>query len=56
MKIICSICNKTTTWEENPWRPFCSNQCRMIDLGSWLSDEYRIAGKKEEEEDENSET
>lgn len=56
MLITCAICKKNTTWEENPWRPFCSEQCRMIDLGSWMSEEYRIAGKKEEEEDEESQT
>jgi endogenous inhibitor of DNA gyrase (YacG/DUF329 family) len=41
-----------TTWEENPWRPFCSERCKMIDLGAWASEEYKVPGKKEEEEDE----
>jgi endogenous inhibitor of DNA gyrase (YacG/DUF329 family) len=41
-----------TTWEENPWRPFCSERCKLLDLGAWASEKYRIAGKKEEEEDE----
>ncbi len=40
-----------TTWEENPWRPFCSERCKLIDLGAWASEEYRIPGKKEEDED-----
>lgn len=52
MKIRCPICKKMTTWEENPWRPFCSERCKLIDLGAWASDEYKIPGKKEEEEDE----
>ncbi|MEW6109854.1 MAG: DNA gyrase inhibitor YacG [Nitrospirota bacterium] len=52
MKITCPICKNITTWEENPHRPFCSEHCKMIDLGAWASEEYRIAGKKEEEEDE----
>ncbi len=25
------------------WRPFCSERCRTIDLGRWLSGEYRVA-------------
>jgi uncharacterized protein len=28
----------------NPWRPFCSERCRMIDLGAWASESYRVAG------------
>ena len=26
------------------WRPFCSERCRMADLGRWLRGDYRIAG------------
>ncbi len=50
MKIKCPICKKTTTWEENPWRPFCSERCKLIDLGKWASGEYSIPGEKTEEE------
>jgi hypothetical protein len=52
MRIRCPICKEMTTWEENPNRPFCSAQCRLIDLGAWASEDYRIAGKEEENEDE----
>lgn len=52
MQIICPICKKKTTWEENPWRPFCSERCKLIDLGKWVSDEYKIEGEKKEEEKE----
>jgi endogenous inhibitor of DNA gyrase (YacG/DUF329 family) len=48
MKIICTTCKNKTTWEENPWRPFCSERCKLIDLGKWISEEYRIAGEKAE--------
>ncbi len=57
MKIKCPLCGKITTWEENPWRPFCSERCKLIDLGRWASEEYRIKGdKKQEEEKEGVET
>ncbi len=49
MQIKCPTCKKNTTWEENPWRPFCSERCRLVDLGKWASEEYRIAGEKKEE-------
>jgi uncharacterized protein len=45
-KIICPICKKETTWENNVFRPFCSERCRLVDLGSWASEDYRIAGEK----------
>lgn len=25
--------------------PFCSERCRLIDLGKWFGEEYRIAGR-----------
>ncbi|MBI4690741.1 MAG: DNA gyrase inhibitor YacG [Nitrospirae bacterium] len=57
MKITCPICKKTTTWEENPWRPFCSEKCKLIDLGKWVLEEYKIPGEKtEEEKDETKES
>lgn len=51
MRIRCPVCKQLTTWEENPWRPFCSERCRLIDLGAWASEEYRISGPGEDEED-----
>jgi endogenous inhibitor of DNA gyrase (YacG/DUF329 family) len=40
------MCKKETTWDGNPFRPFCSERCRLIDLGKWASEEYRISGEK----------
>jgi endogenous inhibitor of DNA gyrase (YacG/DUF329 family) len=51
VKIICPHCKNVTTWEENPWRPFCSERCKLIDLGRWASEEYRIPEEKIEEKD-----
>jgi endogenous inhibitor of DNA gyrase (YacG/DUF329 family) len=38
----CPQCRKETSWQDNPWRPFCSERCQMIDLGRWASEDYRI--------------
>lgn len=46
MNIKCPVCKKLTEWENNGWRPFCSERCRLIDLGAWASEEYRIKGEK----------
>ena len=45
-KKICPICKKNITTVNNPFRPFCSERCRMIDLGKWVLEDYRIAGEK----------
>ncbi|MCX7793241.1 MAG: DNA gyrase inhibitor YacG [Thermodesulfovibrionales bacterium] len=50
MNIICPVCRIVTTWNENPWRPFCSERCKLIDLGRWASEEYRISVPVEPEQ------
>ena len=45
MVITCPICHKKTKWEGNPHRPFCSERCKLIDLGKWAEEEYRIPGE-----------
>jgi len=47
MMISCPLCKKETAWEDNPFRPFCSERCRLIDLGKWAAEEYRVAGEKQ---------
>ena len=39
----CARCAATTRFgPENPWRPFCSERCKMIDLGNWASERYSV--------------
>jgi len=44
MARFCPVC-KTPVEKDltSPVYPFCSKRCREIDLGSWLSSEYRIS-------------
>ena len=51
----CPTCRKMTKWEGNPFRPFCSERCKVKDLGAWASEDYRIAGPEADEGDEESE-
>ncbi len=53
-KIKCPICKKEAGWDDNPFRPFCSERCRLIDLGKWASEDYRIAGEKKDIPDEDT--
>ena len=39
----CPRCGKLARFTvENPWRPFCSERCKLIDLGHWASETYRV--------------
>lgn len=39
----CPTCGKPVAWlAVSKWRPFCSERCRLIDLGEWLSENHRI--------------
>ena len=39
----CPICGTPTAWKGNPDRPFCSERCRVIDLGNWASEDYHVS-------------
>jgi endogenous inhibitor of DNA gyrase (YacG/DUF329 family) len=42
--VACPNCQKYTAFSpENTFRPFCSERCKMIDLGSWANEQYTIA-------------
>lgn len=49
-RVNCPICRIGTAWDNNPHRPFCSERCRLIDLGAWADERYRIAGQRIEDE------
>ena len=40
--VSCPRCKKTVKWENNPFRPFCSGECKNQDLGKWANEEYRV--------------
>ena len=39
----CPTCRKETSYRGNPFRPFCGERCKLIDLGKWASEEYRFS-------------
>jgi endogenous inhibitor of DNA gyrase (YacG/DUF329 family) len=43
MKFRCPICKKPTDSEANPEFPFCSERCKLFDLGNWSSEKYVIS-------------
>lgn len=54
--VSCPRCGVAVRWgAESPFRPFCSERCKMIDLGAWANEEYRVAVKGGGESDTESE-
>ncbi|MES2366827.1 MAG: DNA gyrase inhibitor YacG [Pseudomonadota bacterium] len=42
-KVTCPTCGVLVEWiESSKFRPFCSERCRLIDLGQWATESYRI--------------
>ena len=43
--VTCPQCGNLSVYSPaNAFRPFCSERCRLIDLGAWAEGSYRIAG------------
>ncbi|WP_165855416.1 DNA gyrase inhibitor YacG [Marinobacter sp. JSM 1782161] len=43
MLVTCPTCKTEAEWDtKNPYRPFCCERCKLIDLGAWANEDYRI--------------
>jgi endogenous inhibitor of DNA gyrase (YacG/DUF329 family) len=46
LTVSCPTCKTRVLWlPENTFRPFCSERCKLIDLGEWAMEEKRIPGE-----------
>lgn len=46
LTVTCPTCRKSVSWsEQEPFRPFCSERCKLIDLGEWAMEEKKIPGE-----------
>lgn len=53
----CPTCKREVPWTpEQLFKPFCSERCKLIDLGEWVMEEKRIPGESLTETDEDDET
>ena len=44
--VSCPTCGKEVPWDaRNKYRPFCSERCKLMDLGQWAAERYRVAGE-----------
>ena len=41
--VSCPTCKRSVQWSaNNQWRPFCSERCKLIDLGAWAAEKHVI--------------
>ena len=40
---VCPTCQKPAAAFSESFFPFCSERCKLVDLGKWFGEEYRIA-------------
>ena len=46
LTVKCPTCKCAVVWcPESRFKPFCSDRCRLIDLGEWIMEEKRIPGE-----------
>ncbi|WP_027328674.1 DNA gyrase inhibitor YacG [Marinimicrobium agarilyticum] len=56
LKLDCPTCGNKVLWTDDfPYRPFCSERCKMIDLGEWASENHKIPGEPVDINDEDLE-
>jgi len=56
LSVSCPSCGKKVLWEASPHRPFCSERCKLADLGKWLDEDYRITSCLEDESEKSQES
>ena len=51
---LCPVCDANVKLDATPTAPFCSERCRLIDLGRWLDEAYAVPEKQQPADDENA--
>lgn len=52
LSVDCPTCGAPVEWSaKSPNRPFCSDRCKLIDLGAWAAEEHKIPVASEAEDD-----
>ena len=56
LTVRCPSCKRPVPWTpEQVFKPFCSERCKLIDLGEWVMEEKRIPGESLELENDSDE-
>lgn len=52
ISVKCPVCDRAVTWLPTElYKPFCSERCKLIDLGEWADEGYKIPVKDESLDD-----
>lgn len=47
LTVACPTCKKPVRWtSEEKFKPFCSERCKLIDLGDWATEAHKIPGEE----------
>lgn len=44
LEINCPSCKRKFIYSSSEFRPFCCERCKMVDLGNWLEENYKVPG------------
>lgn len=47
----CPVCAASVDLEKTPTLPFCSERCRLVDLGRWLDESYGVPAPRRHDDD-----
>jgi len=50
-RLRCPTCGRDFERQSSPFAPFCSERCKLIDLGNWFDERYRVPGEGVPESD-----
>jgi uncharacterized protein len=54
-RVACPTCGKSVEWTpHSASRPFCSERCKLIDLGAWATERYRVPVVEDKDEPESA--
>jgi endogenous inhibitor of DNA gyrase (YacG/DUF329 family) len=43
LQVKCPTCRKTGAWFDGQYGPFCSQRCKLVDLGKWFAEEHAVS-------------
>ena len=49
----CPTCGNQVPYENNEFRPFCSERCRLLDFGAWADEEFTLPAESSEMTEQN---
>ncbi|MAZ47620.1 MAG: DNA gyrase inhibitor YacG [Halobacteriovoraceae bacterium] len=45
LEVKCPNCKTNFNYYDSEFRPFCCEKCKMIDMGQWLTEGYKVSGR-----------